>query len=367
MKALTIASLSLLLAGPALGQSGITIAVLPGRPLIERTALGQILNFDFVIDNHTATVIDLDRIEISAFDRTDSLELRKYIAHHGSSPGIYTIPERKIGPNQSITVFNPFFTFDSTVDLARLRYQFTFATGRAGGRDTVLVDVAPLEYQPRTTLSLPTRGRTLVYDGHDFYSHHRRVDLSLPEVRAMKLIDNPVRYATDFCLVDDHNRLHRGNPDRIHEWISYGAPVYAPAAGVIILAANDVPENTVVIGTLRLPPQPPTDFMRQSVGNHLVIDHGNGEFSLLAHLKPGSITVKVGDRVERGQPVGAIGFSGDTGTHVHLHYSLLGAHGYPGGQAFPEYFSGFRRLLGSRSLAVARGPVDSGDLIDALP
>jgi len=44
------------------------------------------------------------------------------------------------------------------------------------------------------------------------------------------------------------------------------------------------------------------------LGNHVTIDHGNGEFSLLLHMKPGSVTVKKGDRVSQGQEIGAIGF-----------------------------------------------------------
>jgi murein DD-endopeptidase MepM/ murein hydrolase activator NlpD len=38
--------------------------------------------------------------------------------------------------------------------------------------------------------------------------------------------------------------------------------------------------------------------MASVLGNHVVIDHGNGEYSMSAHLKPGSVTVKGGDVVE---------------------------------------------------------------------
>jgi murein DD-endopeptidase MepM/ murein hydrolase activator NlpD len=57
------------------------------------------------------------------------------------------------------------------------------------------------------------------------------------------------------------------------------------------------------------------------VGNHVIIDHGNGEFSGLHgngefsglhHLQPGSVRVKKGDRVNQGEEIGAFVFSGDT-------------------------------------------------------
>jgi septal ring factor EnvC (AmiA/AmiB activator) len=43
-------------------------------------------------------------------------------------------------------------------------------------------------------------------------------------------------------------------------------------------------------------------------GNLLIVDHGDGYFSLFAHLA--SLDVKVGDRVDRGQRLGAVGRTG---------------------------------------------------------
>src|SRR4029077_19752002 len=57
-------------------------------------------------------------------------------------------------------------------------------------------------------------------------------------------------------------------------------------------------------------------------GNCVVIDHGDGEFSLLAHMKRGSVKVKKGDRVKMGDPIGQLGNSGAT-TGPHLHYHLM--------------------------------------------
>jgi len=60
-----------------------------------------------------------------------------------------------------------------------------------------------------------------------------------------------------------------------------------------------------------------------SGGNHIVIDHGNNEFSLLAHLKNGSLLTKKGDRVEQGQLIAKCGNSGEGSTSPHLHYQLM--------------------------------------------
>lgn len=53
-----------------------------------------------------------------------------------------------------------------------------------------------------------------------------------------------------------------------------------------------------------------------------MITHGNGEFSALLHMQPGSVTAKIGDHVTQGQVVGKLGNSGDSNM-PHLHYQLM--------------------------------------------
>ena len=83
----------------------------------------------------------------------------------------------------------------------------------------------------------------------------------------------------------------------------------APAAGTVVHVVEGVPENR--------PPE-----RGRAGGNGLIIDHGFGEFSALWHAVPGSLEVKVGDRVETGQRVAKVGNSGrSTGPHIHWHVS----------------------------------------------
>ena len=103
-------------------------------------------------------------------------------------------------------------------------------------------------------------------------------------------------------------------PESWRKWYGYGKPVYAPGAGVVLASANDIPENwfenaqATMIGHPKLPAgKDPKD-----IGNFVLINHENGEYSLLVHMKPGSVLVRSGDRVKQGQKVGAIGFAGDS-------------------------------------------------------
>ena len=58
---------------------------------------------------------------------------------------------------------------------------------------------------------------------------------------------------------------------------------------------------------------------RRIYGNYVKIKHDNGMYTLYAHLKYGSVAVKVGDRVTKGQVVGAMGNTGYSfGAHLHF-------------------------------------------------
>ena len=58
-----------------------------------------------------------------------------------------------------------------------------------------------------------------------------------------------------------------------------------------------------------------------SYGNYILIDHGNGYYSLYAHMSKFAAGLNVGSIVERGQQIGYIGMTG-TATGPHLHYEI---------------------------------------------
>jgi murein DD-endopeptidase MepM/ murein hydrolase activator NlpD len=58
-----------------------------------------------------------------------------------------------------------------------------------------------------------------------------------------------------------------------------------------------------------------------ALGNAVIIQHRENEFSVLAHLKLDGIKVKVGEKVTKGQVIGLCGNSGNS-SEPHLHYHL---------------------------------------------
>jgi murein DD-endopeptidase MepM/ murein hydrolase activator NlpD len=81
-------------------------------------------------------------------------------------------------------------------------------------------------------------------------------------------------------------------------------------------------------------------------GNHVIIDHGNSEFSLIDHMQNDSVRVEVGDEVTRGTVLGNIGNSGDSGT-PHIHYGLQNGKDTRNSEGLPSRFGKFELLLGN--------------------
>lgn len=100
-------------------------------------------------------------------------------------------------------------------------------------------------------------------------------------------------------------RLHPiHNTWRAHTGVDYGAPTGAPVRsvgdGVVSFAGG-----------------------QSGYGNTVEVDHGNGNSTLYAHLS--RIEVRRGERVERGQRVGAVGSTGwATGPHLHFEFKERG-------------------------------------------
>jgi len=340
--------------------AGVTVTVKPEHPIIETRGPMRYVNCDFLLQNRGGEALRLEEIQVSVLDRGGRLVQRRFISGNGTSPSIETVGKLDLEPGAAKLVFNPFHTFESGTPLDALRYEFVLL-GRGDERMQVRLEatVTPRSWRPRTDLVLPLKGRIIVWDGHDFYSHHRRLDLTHPIIRRIGLQNNPDRYAYDFSIVDEEGRMYRGQGKEPEAWLGWGVPILAPGAGTVVESANDASDH----GPDKMDFEAALKSPRLTCGNHVVIDHGNGEFSVLCHMKQGSVRVKPGDHVRQGEQLGQMGFSGDAIT-VHLHYQLQDRREFDG-EGLPSYFSRFRHWLGGRTLDARKGQIDSGDIVEA--
>lgn len=184
-----------------------------------------------------------------------------------------------------------------------------------------------LDYATRTELWLPFTGDWFVVWGgrSTFLNYHAAT------------VDQ--RFAYDFLVVRD-GRTYAGDPALNESYFCFGQPILAPAAGVVRAAADGIADN-----------RPGVMNAREPLGNHVVLDHGNGEFSFLAHLQRGSVVVQQGREVRAGDAIGRCGNSGHS-TEAHLHYHLQNTADFGAGEGLPAPFTGY--------LAYAQ-PVERGE------
>lgn len=153
--------------------------------------------------------------------------------------------------------------------------------------------------------------------------------------------DRDQRFAYDF-EIRQKARAYEGSGRELKMFFCWGRPVVAPAAGTVIEADDGVEDHE------------PGQFTVTRAGNRVVIDHGQGEQSVLANLMRGSLTVKRGDKVEAGAPVGKCGNSSGL-PYPHVHYHLQN----DAGEGLPAQFEKFM----ADGVDVERGELQRGQFV----
>jgi hypothetical protein len=171
---------------------------------------------------------------------------------------------------------------------------------------------------------------TTAWGGENEINHHLRVR---PDRR----------YGFDFVLAQDGAlRRDAADPTSAFAW---DREVLAPAGGTVVRVEHDLADDGVLHG--------------HDLGNHVVIEIAPDEFLFVAGLRQGSITVRPGDSVAAGAPIGRIGFSCGSPTLPEPHLSLH-VQDTPDpiwGQGIPFYFfeSAIDGVRVARSVPDGRG------------
>ncbi|MBX0293172.1 M23 family metallopeptidase [Hymenobacter sp. HSC-4F20] len=175
----------------------------------------------------------------------------------------------------------------------------------------------------------------LAADGpsNDPDNHHRRGILLL----GGQAVDSR-RYAIDWKQVQE-GASFVGDARDVRAYHCYGKDVLAVAAGRVVMARDGLPDNTPGHGVSFRPAVPIT--LETVAGNSLVLDLGGGHFAHYMHLRPGSVRVKVGDRVRQGQVLAGIGGSGDA-REPHLHFEVTTSATLLRGEGVPYLIDRYR-------------------------
>ena len=218
-----------------------------------------------------------------------------------------------------------------------LDHRVVAATARCPGQESIsftsVIGRVPLATRPPMKLGPPVRSNGIWGAGEgccDNPTHHRR---GLLVVDGNEVV--PQRFAVDWMRLDDQHRAWVGDPHQLTSYFSYGQPEIAAAAGKVVIARDGFPDQP--------PPDNPTaPPFAELPGNRVVLRVAPHIYLLYAHMKPGSVRVREGERVRRGQMLGRLGNSGNSATpHLHLQAQTTRSFASDG---LPLVFNRFRFL-----------------------
>lgn len=163
------------------------------------------------------------------------------------------------------------------------------------------------------------------------------------------------RFAYDFQAVDANGSIYRGSGLLCEDYYTWGASVHAPAAGTVHSVIDGIADNKT--GMINA---------KNNWGNCVIIAHAENYYSCLAHLQQGSVCVKPGDLLAKGDLVGKGGNSGRS-PFPHLHFQmqtspLLGA---------PTLAFSFKNIMvvrNGRECFLSEGDLTEGEVVfNAVP
>jgi murein DD-endopeptidase MepM/ murein hydrolase activator NlpD len=217
--------------------------------------------------------------------------------------------------DQALLIASQVFAFNGVRDALRVRVH-----GNIDGHPAEFTGSIPIKSEfAQNKYVFPLRGVWYVGYGASFHTSHR---WAIPE-----------EFALDIAKIGETGLSHKGDGTRFDDYYAYGAEVLAAADGRVISAVNDHPEDP---SAMQRPNETQEAYFARLqkeqgerlakgltaiTGNYVMIDHGKNEYSLYAHLQPGSVRVHVGDQVKAGDVIGKLGSSGNS-TEPHLHFHV---------------------------------------------
>ncbi len=221
----------------------------------------------------------------------------------------------KLDRDQALLVTSQAFAFNGARDTLRVRVH-----GNANGRAAEFAGSIPIKSEfAKNKYIFPLRGVWYAGWGASFHTGHR---WAIPE-----------EFALDIAKLGGDGLTHKGDGTHFDHYYAYGADVLAAADGRVTSATNDQeedssamqrPNETKEAYCARLQKEQGERLAKGPTaitGNYVMIDHGKNEYSLYAHLQPGSVGVHVGDQVKAGDVIGKLGSSGNS-TEPHLHFHV---------------------------------------------
>ncbi|MBO9662104.1 M23 family metallopeptidase [Dokdonella sp.] len=292
------------------------------------------LGYELHLTNFAAVPLRLTRVDVFAEDGSTPLvtlsggALAASLGRIGPEAGE---DASTLAPGVRAIVYLDLAVDAQTPPALRHRVEFQSTTDGTSAR----VEGGRVAPRPAATRALgaPLRGGpwVAVYSA-EWTRGHRRV-LYAVDGRARI----PGRHAIDWIKLDAQGgQFAREGKDK-RDWYGYGADVLAVADATVAAVRDDVAEPVAVSDGN------PAVSIGDASGNYVALALADGRYAFYEHLKPGSIKVRRGERVRRGDVLAALGYTGQS-TGPHLHFHLADAPLPLAAEGLPYAFEGWRPL-----------------------
>lgn len=185
---------------------------------------------------------------------------------------------------------------------------------------------------------LPVEGIWYVGAEHGFLDPHKRF---LAET-----------FAYDFIQIGVNGKSFQREGRNNSDYGAYGKRVLASKDGIVVFVREDIGDDA------------PGESSNSGTpgGNIVIIDHGNNQYGYYAHLKASSVSVSVGDHVKAGDPIAAVGNSGDT-LEPHLHFHVMNNPNPAEADGIPAGFENWKAQSHTRFPSVREGMLPRGEFV----
>jgi hypothetical protein len=291
--------------------------------------------YELHLANYASTAVSLT--EIAVLDTNTSSVLQRYEGDALAALLVLPVDTKDMAPRSIPGGMHGaiYMTLPLPEPLAtKLSHRIKLSVPIRNDSRTVTLDsnVLPFDRTPLLELAPPLRGGTwaALYDPA-MERGHRRVLYTVDGHAHL-----PGRFAIDFMGVDANGKTHQGDGERPSDYFGYGADVLAVSDGVVVAARDDFTEPATLAAASE------HIAMGDATGVYVALDIGGGRFAFYEHMQPG-LTVKVGQKVRRGDRLGALGFTGSASS-PHLHFHIANANAPLAAEGMPYHFTSYRLL-----------------------
>lgn len=370
-------------AGSAFADDGLEVRFCPAKvahtyPLMETAKIQGLVLHNLLVVNHGPAEVTLKAVRIDLLDKGAEVDTRRFapaaldaaaksgvkvkasgfmdhFAFQYCNGALFTgavlSDDAVLAKGEAILISRQMFAWRGARDQARVT-----AEGEAAGKPVIAEASLPiLGAQSKTQFRFPLKGRWVVVVAATPHGGHR---WALPE-----------EFALDIVRFGPNSTSYAGDGSKFTDYFAYGQDVLAAADGIVASTHDGQAEDPKALRTEGEDLEAYGGRVQQIqqallergeiIGDNVIIDHGDGEFSIYAHLKPGSVKLKAGQRVKAGDPIGQLGSSGNS-TEPHLHFQVCDAADGLNCAGIPISFTNIE-------LPYADGPrmVQAGDIVDA--